>query len=134
MADRPEQGVFIRNQILHNPSLTLDELLKAWDRKGMGFPRPVMQDIHNQRYGIKQKYKLKDIKDLPIKANGEPNTTALIRLLFKKKPDMTLQQCIHWLSLDGVEFSESLYVNIKREIDAMSNKPGAAPPTRTVGC
>lgn len=110
---------FVREQILRNPSVSLEQLQAKWAEAG--FPKKDepsdTQVIHSTRYNLKQKYGLKDINDLPIKANGELNVSQLIRLLFKKhSTSLSEAQCLHYLALDGIKVSPSLYIGIKKEL------------------
>jgi predicted CopG family antitoxin len=105
---------FIRKCIFSKPDITIEELHAKWDAAKMPVrSKPVVQSLYAQRSGIKTKYGISDLKELPIKPNGEINVSDMIRLLIKKHKTATETQIRHWLSLDGIEFSRSLFAQIQ---------------------
>lgn len=131
MADKPDPIMLIKRVILRKPKANLEDVQRAWDRAGHPTKdRPDdAQKISTIRYQIKKKYGLSDITMLPIKTDGEPNISELMRLLFKKHPDMTDEQCRLWFSQDGLEYTGPLFASVKRGLEEANR--GAIPSAPT---
>jgi hypothetical protein len=104
---------FLRKQILQNPKTSVDELVAAVEAAGYeGTKDQFIKVIYNLRTNIRTKYGVKRIEDLPIHLN-KPNVSELIRMLLRKKKNLTEKAARILLETDGLKFTPALFAQIK---------------------
>ncbi len=114
--ERGNQSRFVRQFVLSNPNVTWDQIAKAWEDGGN--PKsscPTKQMLYVARNNLKNKYDVDSLEKLPRKASGEINISGLLRLLIKKRPNMSETQCRHYLKSDGIDFTKSLWLTVSGE-------------------
>lgn len=108
MPEKPTASNFVRRLVLRNPNIDLPAVLREWDKAKMPpGKKPDMMAIHQARYAIKNKFDIDDLKDLPFKSPGVLDVVALLKLMIRKKKDLTEQQARHFLASDGVDVTEN---------------------------
>lgn len=134
MADKDalDRSSFVRRLVLRNPSITADEAREEWDRAKMPYSsKPnidqMRQLVSSARYTIKGKYGLKDIDDVPIKRNGDPNVSELLRLLMKKHTNLSEEQARYYLRVDGLTFTPALWAQVRRRLAENQPQPKEEP-------
>lgn len=106
-----EKGTFIRRYIIMHPEAGLKEVQDAWTKQGHPENKKPnsSQDIYLARNLIKKKFGIDNINEIPKKKSGEINVTGVLRLIRKRKPNITFKNCQNLLSKEGIEFSQALW-------------------------
>lgn len=126
---------FVRRYILRHPNAPLDEVHREWDKAGLPRnKRPDMQAIHTARYQIKQKYNINEVTDIPKSTGGGVDLVGLVKLMLKKKSDLSEKQARHYLSSDGFELTTPVWDEARGRKSAVPTQPtptAAQQPTAT---
>lgn len=99
-----------RRFVLAHPRLSVDELKDAWQQEGEAGIKPDKQAWYAARTSLESRYGV-SLEDLPLKTDGTPNISGLLRLLIQNKPTLSQKQITNMLEADGLTFSPKLYHN-----------------------
>lgn len=100
---------FVRQMIMRNPNVSLEEIQDAWGKAGHTTDLPKSHDMHMARTKIRNKYGVADPIEIPRKKSGEINVTGLIRLVLQNNPTYNEKTMRRFLLPEGIEFTTSLW-------------------------
>jgi hypothetical protein len=126
VADQLLINKFIRQRLMRNPQITVEELNEQFSNSG-GSGQINGPLVSAARYTLKKKYGVKNLEELLRRTNGDPNISQLIRLLKKRHGNMSEAQCRYWLTQDGIQFSTSLFKRLMSEDDTNTVPPVESP-------
>ncbi len=101
----------IRWMLLHNPEVSLEAVQQEWEQREFAGDKPTSQKVYLARAELKKKYGA-GIELLSLR--GKPNVSSMIRLLLKKRPDLTNAQCHKLLATDGLTYTPALFGQVQR--------------------
>jgi hypothetical protein len=109
-------GGWVRNLLLSNHDLTLEQLHEAHDKSSWDkSQRPKdKQNIYLAKGAIFKRWGVKTLTELPVNADGSVNMSGMVRLFLKKQGlDSSYNEAVKFFALDGLKLSDALFHNAR---------------------
>jgi hypothetical protein len=116
MNEQVSPGNFVRQYVLQHPDASLEDVQQEWIRKGHPKSKmPKQHNIYSVGSVVKKKYGLDSFDDVPRKSSDDLNVNELLRLMFKKHPNLSEKQARYYLRSDGFKFSAAIFAQIMKK-------------------
>jgi hypothetical protein len=123
-------AAWMRNQIIQNPDISLEELRKAFEDSNRKEEIPNRQLLYLAKSRIKKRWGI-DVKEIPRNRDGSLNMSGMIRLFLNiQGSDSNEKQAREFFAVDGLKLSEGIFSTAKATY-FRKNSPNNSPNNQT---